>query len=57
MRAFTCPVCRHLVTFESTECLHAINRSLGEGDPYPFVLAPAVIDKLAFIDTLVRTHA
>jgi hypothetical protein len=22
MRAFTCPVCRHLVTFESTECLH-----------------------------------
>src|SRR4051794_19036997 len=23
MRAFTCPVCRHLVTFESTECLHS----------------------------------
>src|SRR3954453_22856095 len=22
MRAFTCPVCRHLVTFESMECLH-----------------------------------
>ncbi len=22
MRAFTCPVCRHLVTFESTDCLH-----------------------------------
>ena len=22
MRAFTCPVCLHLVTFESTDCLH-----------------------------------
>ena len=22
MRAFTCPVCRHLVTFENTECLN-----------------------------------
>src|SRR3954452_24544822 len=22
MRAFTCPVCRHLVTFENTQCLN-----------------------------------
>ena len=22
MRAFTCPACRHLVIFESTDCLH-----------------------------------
>ena len=22
MRAFTCPVCRHLVTFENTACLN-----------------------------------
>jgi hypothetical protein len=37
-----------------TYALNAINRSLGEDDLYPFVLAPAVIDKLAFIDSLVR---
>jgi hypothetical protein len=35
--------------------LNAVNRSLGEGDLYPFVLGPAVIDKLAFIDGLVRS--
>ena len=29
-----------------TYALNAINRSLGEGDLYPFVLAPAVIEKL-----------
>jgi hypothetical protein len=38
-----------------TYALNAINRSLGEDDLYPFVLAPAAIDKLAFIDTLVRS--
>jgi hypothetical protein len=37
-----------------TYALNEINRSLGEEDVYPFVLAPAVIDKLAFIDGLVR---
>jgi hypothetical protein len=36
--------------------LNEINRSLGEPDLYPFVLAPAVIDKLAFIDSLVRAY-
>ena len=37
-----------------TYALNAINRSLGEGDLYPFVLAPPVIDKLTLIDSLVR---
>ena len=36
-----------------TYALNAINRSLGESDLYPFVVAPAVLDKLAFIDSLV----
>ncbi len=36
-----------------TYALNAINRSLGESDLYPFVLAPALIDKLALIDDLV----
>jgi hypothetical protein len=39
-----------------TYALNAINRSLGESDLYPFVLAPAVIDKLALIDDLVSTE-
>ena len=38
--------------FPLTYALNEINRSLGEADLYPFVLAPAVIDKLAFIDSL-----
>jgi hypothetical protein len=40
-----------------TYALNAINRSLGEGDLYPFVLAPAVIEKLTFIDGLIRDYA
>jgi hypothetical protein len=43
--------------FPLTYALNEINRSLGESDLYPFVLAPAVIDKLAFIDSLVRSYA
>ena len=34
--------------------LNAVNRSMGAGDLYPFVLAPTVIDKLAYVDRLVR---
>lgn len=34
--------------------LNALNRSMGEPDLYPFVLSPTVIDKLAFVDGLVR---
>jgi hypothetical protein len=37
-----------------TYALNAITRSIGTGDLYPFVLAPAVVDKLALIDELVR---
>jgi len=37
-----------------TYALNAISRSLGEADQYPFVLAPAVIEKLVLIDQLVR---
>jgi hypothetical protein len=36
-----------------TYALNAINRSMGKGDLYPFVLPPAVIGKLAFIHGLV----
>jgi hypothetical protein len=39
-----------------TYALNAIQRSLGAGDLYPFVLAPDVIDKIAFVDTLVRSR-
>lgn len=35
--------------------LNALNRSMGAADLYPFVLAPTVVDKLAYVDDLVRT--
>jgi len=34
--------------------LNALNRSMGAPDLYPFVLSPVVIDKLAYVDRLVR---
>ena len=34
--------------------LNAVNRSMGKDDLYPFVLAPVVIEKLAFVHGLVR---
>jgi hypothetical protein len=34
--------------------LNQMNRSLGHGDLYPFVLAPAVVDKMAWVDALLR---
>jgi hypothetical protein len=37
-----------------TYALNALNRSMGAEDIYPFVLAPPAIDKLAFVDELVR---
>jgi hypothetical protein len=37
-----------------TYALNAISRSIGDDDLYPFVLAPAAIEKLAFVDSLVR---
>ncbi len=41
-----------------TYAFNAANRSMGKEDLYPFVLAPAVIEKLAFVHDLVRgAHA
>ncbi len=37
-----------------TFALNQISRSMGEPDTYPFVLPPPVMEKLAFIDGLVR---
>jgi hypothetical protein len=34
--------------------LNAVNRSMGKDDLYPFVLAPGVIEKMAFVHALVR---
>jgi hypothetical protein len=36
-----------------TYALNAVNRSMGKDDLYPFTLAPAVIDKLAYVHELV----
>lgn len=35
--------------------LNAIQRSMGQPDSYPFVLPPPVVEKLDFINRLVRT--
>lgn len=40
-----------------TLALNEVNRSLGRPPLYPFVLAPAVIRKLAFVDQVIRQHA
>ncbi len=37
---------------ELSYALNQINRSMGHGDLYPFVLVPNVIRKLAFVDHL-----
>lgn len=37
-----------------TLAMNSINRSMGQPDLYPFKLGPGVIDKLAFVDALVR---
>ena len=34
--------------------MNSINRCMGQGDLYPFVLAPPVIEKLAFMHDLIR---
>ncbi len=40
-----------------THAVNSLNRSMGQPDLYPFVLGPAVIDKLRFIHVLVRQSA
>ncbi|MEN3161870.1 putative zinc-binding peptidase [Tistrella mobilis] len=37
-----------------TYAVNSLNRSMGQQDLYPFVLAPAVIDKLRFVHDLIR---
>src|SRR5215218_550723 len=37
MRAFTCPVCRHLVSFDSTRCLHCRTQLGFDWHPRTFV--------------------
>ena len=34
--------------------LNMVNRSMGKEDLYPFVLPPAVLDKMRFIHTIVE---
>jgi hypothetical protein len=40
-----------------TYALNGLNRSMGKGDLYPFVLAPKVVEKLAFVHELVQATA
>lgn len=40
-----------------TRSLNQMNRSMGKDDLYPFVLAPPVVEKLAFVHALVRDSA
>ncbi|HVP98996.1 MAG TPA: putative zinc-binding peptidase [Roseiarcus sp.] len=37
--------------------MNSINRSMGRPDLYPFALAPAVVEKLGFVNDLVRSAA
>jgi hypothetical protein len=34
--------------------MNSVNRAMGRPDLYPFVIAPAVVEKLRFIHELVR---
>jgi hypothetical protein len=37
--------------------MNSVNRAMGRPDLYPFIIAPAVVEKLRFIDDLVRGEA
>jgi hypothetical protein len=37
--------------------MNSVNRAMGRADLYPFVIAPAVVQKLRFIHDLVRGPA
>ena len=37
--------------------MNSVNRAMGRPDLYPFVIAPAVVEKLRFIHDLVRDVA
>lgn len=40
-----------------SQFLNSMGRSLGQGDAYPFVIAPAVVDKLSFVHDVIRDAA
>jgi hypothetical protein len=42
---------------ELSYALNQVNQSMGREDLYPFVLAPMVIRKLAFVDRLIRRRS
>ena len=37
-----------------TVAVNSLSRSMGVADRYPFILSPVVVEKLGFIQTLVR---
>ncbi|WP_394000531.1 putative zinc-binding metallopeptidase [Luteimonas sp. WGS1318] len=40
-----------------TYAVNSLNRAMGQPDLYPFVIAPAVVVKMAYIHDLIRRHA
>jgi hypothetical protein len=40
-----------------TFALNSINRCMGQADLYPFILTPAIVEKLSFIHRLIREAA
>ncbi len=40
-----------------TFAMNSLNRSMGQPDPYPFLISPAVVDKLAFIHKVAGSRA
>lgn len=43
--------------FPLTIALNSLNRSMGQTDAYPFVLTPAVQDKLRWVHGVIRSHS
>jgi len=39
-----------------TVALNSLNQSMGQPEAYPFVLAPAVIDKLELVHEIIHKH-
>ncbi|GAC1370830.1 MAG: putative zinc-binding peptidase [Hymenobacter sp.] len=40
-----------------TFAMNSLNRSMGQPDPYPFIIRPAVVDKMAFIHRVCQAAA
>jgi hypothetical protein len=43
-----------LKAFIITFALHSLNRAMGQPDLYPFILSPAVIEKLGFVHAIIQ---